>query len=260
MYIKMQTHNNKSLIYMHKAVLVWLSFPSLSLRLCWIHIETWVLLRGRFSVKALCSYFAFPCRFLRVKRRCRKRWASSRSSTALESSTSKRASRRKRKSTAGRRRRWWSRGGLAATNQQPLTAACVATLCSKASRGEQTCRVLMGVFSAHFIVTFSYRVALCLTLHVCVFSSVAGQEDCWLLTETLMQTATLQLKVCLNVQCLALHSFTDLHPGKWKHLKKATLFKQIVFILIIILCFLVGTCWTISYLLSMFLWLTKRGR
>uniref|UniRef100_A0A3P8TET1 HMG-box containing 3 n=1 Tax=Amphiprion percula TaxID=161767 RepID=A0A3P8TET1_AMPPE len=44
-------------------------------------------------------------------------------------------------------------------------------------------------------------------------STVAGQEDCWLLTETLMQTASLQLKVCLNIQCLALHSFTDLHPG-----------------------------------------------
>ncbi|XP_076021123.1 HMG domain-containing protein 3 [Genypterus blacodes] len=44
-------------------------------------------------------------------------------------------------------------------------------------------------------------------------STVAGQEDCWLLTETLIQTASLQLKVCLNAQCLALHSFTDLHPG-----------------------------------------------
>ncbi|XP_029917370.1 HMG domain-containing protein 3 isoform X2 [Myripristis murdjan] len=44
-------------------------------------------------------------------------------------------------------------------------------------------------------------------------STVAGQEDCWLLTETLIQTASLQLKVCLNTQCLALHSFTDLHPG-----------------------------------------------
>ncbi|XP_029367795.1 HMG domain-containing protein 3 isoform X2 [Echeneis naucrates] len=44
-------------------------------------------------------------------------------------------------------------------------------------------------------------------------STIAGQEDCWLLTEALMQTASLQLKVCLNVQCLALHSFTDLHPG-----------------------------------------------
>ncbi|XP_036826374.1 HMG domain-containing protein 3 [Oncorhynchus mykiss] len=44
-------------------------------------------------------------------------------------------------------------------------------------------------------------------------SSLAGQEDCWLLTDSLIQTASLQLKVCLNPQCLALHSFTDLHPG-----------------------------------------------
>ncbi|KAL0974035.1 hypothetical protein UPYG_G00214540 [Umbra pygmaea] len=44
-------------------------------------------------------------------------------------------------------------------------------------------------------------------------SSVAGQEDCWLLTDSLIQTASLQLKVCLNPQCLALHSFTHLHPG-----------------------------------------------
>ncbi|KAG7275735.1 hypothetical protein CRUP_009838 [Coryphaenoides rupestris] len=44
-------------------------------------------------------------------------------------------------------------------------------------------------------------------------STIAGQEDCWLLTETLIQTASLQLKVCLNAGCLALHSFTDLHPG-----------------------------------------------
>ncbi|KAJ8015319.1 hypothetical protein DPEC_G00024890 [Dallia pectoralis] len=44
-------------------------------------------------------------------------------------------------------------------------------------------------------------------------SSIAGQEDCWLLTDTLIQTASLQLKVCLNPQCLALHSFTHLHPG-----------------------------------------------
>lgn len=48
---------------------------------------------------------------------------------------------------------------------------------------------------------------------VCV-STVAGQEDCWLLTETLVQSVSVQLKVCLNPQCLALHSFTDLHPGK----------------------------------------------
>uniref|UniRef100_H3D9Q0 HMG-box containing 3 n=1 Tax=Tetraodon nigroviridis TaxID=99883 RepID=H3D9Q0_TETNG len=44
-------------------------------------------------------------------------------------------------------------------------------------------------------------------------STVAGQEDCWLLTETLVQSVSVQLKVCVNIQCLALHSFTDLHPG-----------------------------------------------
>ncbi|KAM9834609.1 HMG domain-containing protein 3 [Syngnathus typhle] len=44
-------------------------------------------------------------------------------------------------------------------------------------------------------------------------STIAGQEDCWLITEMLIQTASLQLKVCLNGKCLALHSFTDLHPG-----------------------------------------------
>ncbi|KAL4631352.1 HMG domain-containing protein 3 isoform X2 [Arapaima gigas] len=44
-------------------------------------------------------------------------------------------------------------------------------------------------------------------------SSVAGQEDCWLLTDSHIQTATIQLKICLNPQCLALHSFCDIHPG-----------------------------------------------
>ncbi|XP_077433916.1 HMG domain-containing protein 3 [Vanacampus margaritifer] len=44
-------------------------------------------------------------------------------------------------------------------------------------------------------------------------STIAGQEDCWLLTEMLIQTASLQLKVCLGAKCLALHSFTDLHLG-----------------------------------------------
>ncbi|XP_077387957.1 HMG domain-containing protein 3 [Festucalex cinctus] len=44
-------------------------------------------------------------------------------------------------------------------------------------------------------------------------STIAGQEDCWLLTEMLIQTASLQLKVCLGPKCLALHSFADLHPG-----------------------------------------------
>lgn len=51
-------------------------------------------------------------------------------------------------------------------------------------------------------------------------STIAGQEECWLLTETLIQTVSVQLKVCLNVQCLALHSFTDLHPGKRNHFRQ----------------------------------------
>ncbi|XP_041079344.1 HMG domain-containing protein 3 isoform X2 [Polyodon spathula] len=44
-------------------------------------------------------------------------------------------------------------------------------------------------------------------------SSIAGQEDCWLLTDSHIQTATVQLKICLNPQCLALHSFNDMHMG-----------------------------------------------
>ncbi|XP_016109465.1 HMG domain-containing protein 3 [Sinocyclocheilus grahami] len=44
-------------------------------------------------------------------------------------------------------------------------------------------------------------------------SSLAGLEECWLLTECLIRPVTLQLKVCTNLQCLAIHSFTDLHPG-----------------------------------------------
>uniref|UniRef100_A0A8C4STY1 HMG-box containing 3 n=1 Tax=Erpetoichthys calabaricus TaxID=27687 RepID=A0A8C4STY1_ERPCA len=44
-------------------------------------------------------------------------------------------------------------------------------------------------------------------------SSIAGQEDCWLLTDSQIQTATIQLKICLNPQCLALHSFNDIHFG-----------------------------------------------
>ncbi|XP_033878439.1 HMG domain-containing protein 3-like [Acipenser ruthenus] len=44
-------------------------------------------------------------------------------------------------------------------------------------------------------------------------SSIAGQEDCWLLTDSHIQTATVQLKICLNPQCLALHSFNDINMG-----------------------------------------------
>ncbi len=82
---------------------------------------------------------------------------------------------------------------------------------------------LYSNFPASGLVCQSWYVVLMsrsLVYGICVFvhpSTVAGQEDCWLLTETLIQTASLQLKVCLNVQCLALHSFTDLHPGKQHH-------------------------------------------
>ncbi|GAA6093610.1 HMG domain-containing protein 3 isoform X1 [Tachysurus ichikawai] len=43
--------------------------------------------------------------------------------------------------------------------------------------------------------------------------SIAGQQQCWLMTEFLLQPVFLQLKVCLNSQCLAVHSFTSLYPG-----------------------------------------------
>ncbi|KAK2890742.1 hypothetical protein Q8A67_013385 [Cirrhinus molitorella] len=44
-------------------------------------------------------------------------------------------------------------------------------------------------------------------------SSLAGLEECWLLTERLICPVSIHLTVCTNLQCLAIHSFTDLHPG-----------------------------------------------
>ncbi|XP_044137057.1 HMG domain-containing protein 3 isoform X1 [Bufo gargarizans] len=44
-------------------------------------------------------------------------------------------------------------------------------------------------------------------------SSVAGAQDCWLLTATCLQLVTAQVKVCLNPQCLAIHSFNDIYTG-----------------------------------------------
>ncbi|XP_075712294.1 HMG domain-containing protein 3 isoform X3 [Rhinoderma darwinii] len=44
-------------------------------------------------------------------------------------------------------------------------------------------------------------------------SSVAGAQDCWLLTATRLQLVSAQVKVCLNPQCLALHSFNDIYTG-----------------------------------------------
>lgn len=58
-----------------------------------------------------------------------------------------------------------------------------------------------------------YMLCCCFVL----FSSVAGLEECWLLTDRSIHPVTLQLKVCTNLQCLVIHSFTDLHPGKHTH-------------------------------------------
>ncbi|XP_015273714.1 PREDICTED: HMG domain-containing protein 3 [Gekko japonicus] len=44
-------------------------------------------------------------------------------------------------------------------------------------------------------------------------NSLAGPQECWLLTANRLQVVTAQLKVCVNVQCLALHSFNDIYTG-----------------------------------------------
>ncbi|XP_078509701.1 HMG domain-containing protein 3 isoform X2 [Lissotriton helveticus] len=43
--------------------------------------------------------------------------------------------------------------------------------------------------------------------------SLAGPLECWLLTANKLQVVTAQVKMCLNPQCLALHSFTDIYTG-----------------------------------------------
>ncbi|NWS27288.1 HMGX3 protein, partial [Polioptila caerulea] len=44
-------------------------------------------------------------------------------------------------------------------------------------------------------------------------NSFAGPQECWLLTANRLQVVTAQVKVCLNLHCLALHSFTDIYTG-----------------------------------------------
>ncbi|XP_067899991.1 HMG domain-containing protein 3 isoform X2 [Heterodontus francisci] len=44
-------------------------------------------------------------------------------------------------------------------------------------------------------------------------NSVAGPEECWLLTESQFQVVIVQTKICLNPHCLALHNFTDISSG-----------------------------------------------
>lgn len=100
---------------------------------------------------------------------------------------------------------------------QQLTVACVTILSSKEIRGEKTALCTPANRPLTLVGQYHHVVVTLVHLLCVLCSTVAGQEDCWLLTETLIQTATLQLKVCLNVQCLALHSFTDLHPGKQAH-------------------------------------------
>ncbi|XP_044773081.1 HMG domain-containing protein 3 isoform X3 [Neomonachus schauinslandi] len=44
-------------------------------------------------------------------------------------------------------------------------------------------------------------------------NSLAGPQECWLLTASRLQVVTAQVKMCLNPHCLALHSFMDIHTG-----------------------------------------------
>ncbi|XP_006893763.1 PREDICTED: HMG domain-containing protein 3 [Elephantulus edwardii] len=44
-------------------------------------------------------------------------------------------------------------------------------------------------------------------------NSLAGPQECWLLTATRLQVVTAQVKMCLNPHCLALHSFMDIYTG-----------------------------------------------
>lgn len=44
-------------------------------------------------------------------------------------------------------------------------------------------------------------------------NSLAGPQECWLLTASRLQVVTAQVKMCVNPHCLALHSFTDIYTG-----------------------------------------------
>ncbi|XP_008847599.1 HMG domain-containing protein 3 isoform X1 [Nannospalax galili] len=44
-------------------------------------------------------------------------------------------------------------------------------------------------------------------------NSLAGPQECWLLTANRLQVVTAQVKICLNPHCLALHSFMDIYTG-----------------------------------------------
>ncbi|XP_036167829.1 HMG domain-containing protein 3 isoform X3 [Myotis myotis] len=44
-------------------------------------------------------------------------------------------------------------------------------------------------------------------------NSLAGPQECWLMTANRLQVVTAQVKMCLNPHCLALHSFMDIYTG-----------------------------------------------
>lgn len=205
-----------------KPVFLWsFGFLFLSLCLCWIRISLSVLLRRISSGRVRCSCSNGPFRSPRVKVSSRKLWPSSRNSTVSRLCWFRQVI--CSGSSLQRTRPWLSLGGLGSMNVQLHTAACATVLSSKETKGEKMdyemrwltvdydCKPVSYETTCHRCsrVLDFYWVICC----VCV-STVAGQEDCWLLTETLVQPVSLQLKVCLNIQCLALHSFTDLHPGK----------------------------------------------
>ncbi|XP_059554870.1 HMG domain-containing protein 3 isoform X3 [Myotis daubentonii] len=45
-------------------------------------------------------------------------------------------------------------------------------------------------------------------------NSLAGPQECWLMTANRLQVVTAQVKMCLNPHCLALHSFMDIYTEK----------------------------------------------
>uniref|UniRef100_A0A8C5QBA1 HMG-box containing 3 n=1 Tax=Leptobrachium leishanense TaxID=445787 RepID=A0A8C5QBA1_9ANUR len=66
---------------------------------------------------------------------------------------------------------------------------------------------------ASFYESSATHCLLCGTILFKGENSVAGQQDCWLLTTSRLQLVTAQLKMCLNMECLAIHSFNDISTG-----------------------------------------------
>ncbi len=159
------------------------------LRFCLTRLSLWAALRKSSSVTPPSVCCAPVCSSPRARASCRTSSASYSSSTTSRSTP--------RRAAAGR----------ASTSRRPHTAVCVNTRCSKETRGES------NLIRRNSCVLEWRSTCCCFVL----FSSLAGLEECWLLTERLICAVTLQLKVCTNLQCLAMHSFTDLHPGKHTH-------------------------------------------